>query len=615
MLLERSMMMKNRLVKICVLVMVTAALVFCTINSAAEVMLAVDIHTMYDGNNSDGAMQLLSTDSEVARVRLQSYNYPNMYIRHSYYVARIDEKVTPEEDAQWQLVKGLANQGDGYVSIQSVNYPGYYLRHYDYSLRLEKYDGSSIFAADATFKIVPGLADSSCISFQSYNYPTRYIRHYEKLLKIEEIVTELDRMDATYRLFDDSVVLPDPDEPEGSVIVTNPIVKQRADPWVYRHTDGYYYMTASVPEYDRIELRRAKTLQGLASATPKTIWTRPSSGAMGGHIWAPEIHYIDGKWYIYFSAGTSSNKFDIRLYVLECSNSNPVEGTWIERGKLKTNWESFTLDATTFEHNGVRYLVWAQKDPNIDSNSNIYIAKMNGPLAITGNQVMISTPEYSWEKIGYKVNEGPAVIKKNGKIFITYSASATDSNYCMGLLTASDTSDLLNPNSWKKSPNPVFQSNSSTGQYGPGHNSFTTSPDGKVDIMIYHARNYRNIIGDPLYDPNRHTRAQRVDWNADGTPNFGIPVADGKTEIYIPLPTGTPTPASYIPGDINGDKAVDSIDFAVFRKILLGKPVASLPDNWEKAADLNLDESVSSIDFALFRMYLLGKIKSLPYVK
>ena len=556
------------------------------------------------------AISQTSTGVGDIKTRLQSYNYPNMYVRHSNFDARIDENITPEMDSQWQLVKGLANQGEGYVSIQSVNYPDYYLKASNFDFTLEKNDGSSAFAAGATFKQVQGLADSSCTSFQSYNYPTRYIRHYEKLLKLEEIVSNLDKQDATFRLIDDSVLSPIPTGPEGSVIVTNPIVKQRADPWVYKHTDGYYYMTASVPEYDRIELRRATTIQELSTALPKIIWSRPSSGIMGGHIWAPEIHFISGKWYVYFSAGTSSNKFDIRLYVLECSDSNPVNGNWIERGKLKTNWESFTLDATTFEDNGVRYLVWAQKDSKIDSNTNIYIAKMNGPLAITGTQVMITTPDYSWEKIGYKVNEGAAIIKRNGRIFMTFSASATDSNYCMGLLTASDTSDLLNPNSWKKSPNPVFQTNTSTGQYGPGHNSFTTSPDGTVDIMIYHARNYRNIVGDPLYDPNRNTRAQRVNWNSDGTPNFGVPVADGTTVIYTPTPTNTPTQANFIYGDLNGDNAVNSIDFALMRSFLLGMSSTLPSSNWEKAGDLNLDGSINSIDFALLRMYLLGIIKA-----
>ncbi|MFA9560066.1 family 43 glycosylhydrolase [Evansella sp. AB-rgal1] len=312
----------------------------------------------------------------------------------------------------------------------------------------------------------------------------------------------------------------------------NPIVEQRADPWVYKHTDGYYYFTASVPAYDLIELRRSKTIQGLDEAEPVVAWRKYETGPMSANIWAPEIHYIDGKWYIYFAAAktteTNDGLFDHRMFVLENESENPLEGTWVEKGKIKTKWESFALDATTFEHKGIRYLVWPQKDPDIPGNSNLYIAEMENPWTIKGESVMITKPEYDWEVIGFLVNEGPAVLKRNGKIFIAYSASATDFNYCMGLLTADETSDLLDPKSWRKSKDPVFQTNEENSVYGPGHNSFTVSEDGTKDVMIYHARNYKDIDGDPLYDPNRHTRAQVITWNEDGTPNFGIPVPDGR---------------------------------------------------------------------------------------
>lgn len=311
-------------------------------------------------------------------------------------------------------------------------------------------------------------------------------------------------------------------------VFQNPIVEQRADPWVYKHTDGYYYFTASVPEYDRIELRRSKTIQGLGNATPVIAWRKHESGPMSANIWAPEIHFIDGKWYIYYAAARVDDIFDHRMYVIENEAVNPLEGEWAEKGQVKTDWESFSLDATTFEHNGQRYYVWAQRDPEIAGNSNLYIAKLVNPWTIEGPQVMIAKPEYDWETIGFLVNEGAAVIKRNGKIFMTYSASATDFNYCMGLLEADENSDLLNPSSWIKSETPVFQTSQENSQYGPGHNSFTVSEDGSQDILIYHARNYRDIVGDPLWDPNRHTRAQAFSWNEDGTPDFGKPVPDAK---------------------------------------------------------------------------------------
>ncbi|BBC36976.1 Alpha-arabinofuranosidase [Streptomyces graminofaciens] len=318
-----------------------------------------------------------------------------------------------------------------------------------------------------------------------------------------------------------------------AVTFTNPIAAQRADPHVFKHTDGYYYFTATVPAYDKIVMRRATTLQGLATAAETTIWTKHASGEMGAHIWAPEIHFIDGKWYVYFTAGWSNDIWKIRPYVLESSSANPLTGTWTEKGRISLPLDTFSLDATTFTVGGTRYLSWAQNDPAVGAGTNIYLAKMSNPWTISGSPVMISRPTNAWEKVGQTVNEGPAVIQKNGKVFMTFSAAATDSNYCLGLLTASASADLMNAASWVKTPTPVFTSNAATGQYGPGHNTFTVSEDGKSDILVYHDRNYKDISGDPLNDPNRRTRYQKLYWNADGTPNFGIPVADGVTPVRL----------------------------------------------------------------------------------
>jgi GH43 family beta-xylosidase/alpha-L-arabinofuranosidase len=312
---------------------------------------------------------------------------------------------------------------------------------------------------------------------------------------------------------------------------SNPILRQRADPHVTLHTDGYYYFTATVPEYDRIELRRARTLGGLSTADAKVVWRKHARGPMSHHIWAPEIHFADGKWYIYFAAGRAEAIWDIRMYVLENSSSNPLEGTWTEKGEIRMNWESFTLDATTFVHRGVRYLAWAQSVPE-ERGTRLFIARMDTPWSIAGKQVSISRPDLPWERIGHNVNEAPAVIHRNGRLFMTYSASATDANYCLGLLTADENADLLDPGAWKKSPRPVFASNRANSQFGPGHNCFTTTPDGKTDILVYHARNYEHINGEPLNNPDRATRAQILRWNDDGTPNFGVPVPDGRRRVH-----------------------------------------------------------------------------------
>ena len=114
----------------------------------------------------------------------------------------------------------------------------------------------------------------------------------------------------------------------------NPFIEQRADPFILRDGNHYYFI-ASVPEYDRLEIRRADSLVGLRSATPVVVWRKPQSGPMSELIWAPELHYLFGKWYLYFAGGEKEDVWKIRPYVLECADEDPLAGTWKELGMMK----------------------------------------------------------------------------------------------------------------------------------------------------------------------------------------------------------------------------------------------------------------------------------------
>ncbi|MDO6423139.1 glycoside hydrolase family 43 protein [Saccharophagus degradans] len=306
-----------------------------------------------------------------------------------------------------------------------------------------------------------------------------------------------------------------------------PLVAQRADPWVHKHSDGYYYFIATVPAYDRLEMRRATTIAGLHSAPAVVVWQRNTIGGMSANIWAPELHFIDGKWYIYVAAATDHTKpWTIRMHTLSNASANPMQGEWQEEGRFHTPLDTFSLDATTFEHRGKRYLVWAQQNEARTYNSALLIAQMDSPTSITGPIVTLSEPTLPWEIIGHKVNEGAAVIKHGKRIFISYSASATDHNYAMGLLWADENADLLDATNWTKSPEPVFYSNEQLKRFGPGHNCFVKAEDGVTDLMVYHARDYKEIDGEPLRDPNRHTRVRKVYWDEQGMPDFRQHEAD-----------------------------------------------------------------------------------------
>lgn len=302
-----------------------------------------------------------------------------------------------------------------------------------------------------------------------------------------------------------------------------PLIPQRADPFIYQHTDGYYYFTASVPAFDLIELRRAKTIRGLRDAAAKVVWRRHETGPMSKNIWAPEIHFWDGKWYVYFAAAEAdadrAGCYDHRMYVLENAAPNPLEGVFAEKGRINTGWESFSLDGTVFSHEGKRYYVWAQRDASIPGNSNLYIAEMENPWTLKLPAVLLSKPEFDWECQGFLVNEGPAVLKHGGMLFLTYSGSATDQRYSMGLLSIRQDQDPLDASRWHKSPAPVMVTDEARGLYGPGHNSFTVDEEGR-DVLVFHARPYPGFHGTALSDPNRHTYVRTLRYDPQGWPLF-----------------------------------------------------------------------------------------------
>lgn len=307
-------------------------------------------------------------------------------------------------------------------------------------------------------------------------------------------------------------------------IFNEPFIAQRADPYVYRHTNGIYYFTASVPEYDRIILRSAASFQGLQKAEEVTVWKKHEKGIMSVHIWAPEIHYMNNAWYIYFAAGDKDDVWAIRPYVLKCEDLDPMKGEWQELGKMngidEYTFQDFSLDMTVFQHNKIWYCVWAEKVSVGKKISNLYIAKLKSPNQLESQQVLLSSPDYDWERVGFWVNEGPAFLQHDDRVYLMYSASETGSAYCIGMLSADKDADLLDPQVWEKERMPILKTDMEKGLIGPGHNSFTKSDDEKKDIMVFHARNYDEISGDPLYDPNRHTYCFYIVWDEKGNPIF-----------------------------------------------------------------------------------------------
>ncbi|PUZ25663.1 glycosyl hydrolase family 43 [Chitinophaga parva] len=320
---------------------------------------------------------------------------------------------------------------------------------------------------------------------------------------------------------------------------TNPLLPGGADPWVI-YQDGFYYYMHTTGH--TLKIWKTKSIADLKNAESKVVWTPPDTGAYSREIWAPEIHFINRKWYIYFAADDGSNAHH-RLWVLENASADPLQGTWTMKGKVADATDQWAIDGSVFEHKGKWYIIWSgwEKREQDFEMQNIYIAALKNPWTIEGPRVKVSSPELPWERIwdnnpkGHPsrpvyVNEGPEVLAHGNKLFLVYSASGCWTNdYKLGMLTANANANLLDPKSWTKSPEPVFVQSPENHAYGTGHNSFFKSPSGKEDWILYHA----NPETDQGCGAQRSPRAQRISWKADGTPDFGIPVATGQA-IAIP---------------------------------------------------------------------------------
>ncbi|UOQ70236.1 glycoside hydrolase family 43 protein [Hymenobacter cellulosilyticus] len=309
--------------------------------------------------------------------------------------------------------------------------------------------------------------------------------------------------------------------PTAANTFTNPLLPSGPDPWVYQKDGFYYYLHTT---NTNLRIWKTAKMSDLGATSSVLAWAPVAGSPASSNLWAPELHFLDGKWYIYYSAGPAGPDLGRqRTWVLENAAADPTTGTWVDKGKLFSPGADFwAIDGTVLEQNGRRYFVWSGHN-GTDAIQRIYISAMSNPWTLSGPRVELSHPEYNWENVGPPyVNEGPEILKHGDKTFLVYSASfcGTD-QYALGMLTAAATADPLLPVSWQKSTKPVFVQNPAGRAYATGHNSFFKSKDGQEDWIIYHANSNSN----EGCVEKRNPRMQKFTWNPDGTPNFGTPVA------------------------------------------------------------------------------------------
>jgi GH43 family beta-xylosidase len=305
----------------------------------------------------------------------------------------------------------------------------------------------------------------------------------------------------------------------------NPIAPG-ADPWVVRH-DGWYYWCLS-EDMKGIAIHRSRTLTALGEKV--SAWRAPRVGPHCAEIWAPELHRLDGRWFVYVAASDGRNAMH-RMIVLEVEGDHPT-GEIAYKAELYTGDDVATgasnrwaIDATPLEHNGRRYLLWSGWEDERDEQW-LYVATLENPWTVASDRVRLcANNDFTWERVAESprergLNEAPQVLQRDGRVFVIYSASGSwEVTYKLGMLELRAGGDPLRPQDWIKHAKPVMQATSRT--WGVGHCSFTQSPDGTEDWIAFHAKRETK----PNWD--RVIHVQRFGWDAQGRPVFSAPAHPG----------------------------------------------------------------------------------------
>ncbi|MBP2473022.1 GH43 family beta-xylosidase [Crossiella equi] len=444
---------------------------------------------------------------------LRAFNIPNGFLRHAGGWGRLDDITasSPEwarADATWTVQPGLAG---GCLSFESRNFKRHYLRHQNGRVRLDKFENTPGFRADATFCQVQGLADAGASSFRAWQFPGAFLRHAGGALWLSDNDNSpLFRADATFRATGALI----------SGVFYNAIADPGADPSMVRYNGMYYLLQGDNYNGNNLVIRKSTSVEGLRDAPPITIWRHPACPALAcTEIWAPELQRVRNQWWVFFTgASDNNNGRSHRMFALRARTDDP-SGPYDYLGEQRLPGGQWAIDGAWFEKDGQGYYVWSGWEfdyGRANEVQHLYIARMNDPMTPVGDRVKIASPTAAWETrpngANVLLNEGPQpLFGPRGQLFMTFSANASwTDDYCVGLLTLNG--NPMDPTAWSKTSGCVFPGQPSA--IAPGHNGFLEI-NGRQWIT-YHARQQPGTgwAGRSLY-------LQPLPFDAAGRPAFG----------------------------------------------------------------------------------------------
>lgn len=307
----------------------------------------------------------------------------------------------------------------------------------------------------------------------------------------------------------------------------NPLKLDGADPWLGYYNGFYYLATTTAVD---VKLRRARRIGDLRNAPDQVVW-KDDTPTRNRDVWASEFFLLDSgqglRWYLYYTASDGQDDAHHRVYVAQSAGTD-ILGPYTFKAQLQTDPDNaqYAIDPTVLRQaNGKMYLAWCGRpSPN---GQGLYIARLANPWTVEGARTYIPADGFGSQA----VREGPEILQHGNKVFLFYSSSPADTpDYKLGMLIADAGSDLTQVASWQQYPRMMFARVDQRGVFGPGHNSFFKSPDGREDWIAYHAKSgVANSYAD------RSTRAQKITWTPEGLPDLGLPFSLGTD---IPVPSG-----------------------------------------------------------------------------
>ncbi len=301
-----------------------------------------------------------------------------------------------------------------------------------------------------------------------------------------------------------------------------PIASDRADPDVFKWKGKYYFIaTNDADQNHTLYMRQADSIEEIANASESLILDSSTYKNIGGLLWAPEFHEINGKLFIFFAATPGEFFWEESHVMCLKEGGNPMNrNDWSEPkricrmdgSELCEAGKVITLDMTCFLWQDEYYVIWSQRQfVPVDLGAWLYIAKLdeNEPWKLKSEPVLLSKPEFGWANNHTFVDEGPFALIRGDKLFVTFSSAAVDTSYVVGLLQIEKGKNPLERENWKKTGYPLLSSRSIKGEFGTGHNAYVIDEDGEV-WNTYHAR--------PGTQAPRSSGIRRVHFDVDGEP-------------------------------------------------------------------------------------------------